>query len=231
MDHEAEHIRQQMKQTRTALTAKLETLENQVIGSVHEATCAVTETVATVKEAVQDTVGTLKESVQESVHTVKETLSMPHQVDRHPWVMFAGSVALGFVGRRILLRSRDHSDWSALGRQARRHAPEGPRSTNLSAAPRYAGVPAAQRNGGWLAHLGEQFAPELNKLQGIAIGASVALLRDLVTPSLPPSLSQRVREIMDGMTTKLGGDPVPEPVLASASLPPGNGAHASRVAQ
>jgi len=42
-----------MKETRTALTEKLETLENQVIGSVHEATCAVSETVASVKEAVQ----------------------------------------------------------------------------------------------------------------------------------------------------------------------------------
>src|SRR5262249_12539708 len=97
MDHETEHIHQQMMETPTALTEKLESLENQVFGSVHEATRAVSQTVASVKEAVQETVGSLKESVQETVHSVKESVNIKRQVDRHPWVMMAGSVALGYV--------------------------------------------------------------------------------------------------------------------------------------
>jgi hypothetical protein len=214
MDHEAEHLHHQMMETRTALTEKLETLENQVIGSVHDATCAVSKTVASVKEAVQDTVGSLKESVQDTVDSVKETVNIPHQVDRHPWVMVAGSVALGHVGGRILQRGTEYRERPTY---ASRHmgfvaAPEGPREVRPATTPDSA-APANGQHGGLLAQLGEQFAPELRKLKGTAIGTTFALLRDLITPSLPPAVGQRVREIMDDMTTKLGGDPLPEPIL------------------
>jgi len=220
MDREAEHIHQQMMETRTALTEKLETLENQVIGSVQEATCAVSDTVASVKEAVQETVGSLKESVQETVHTVKETVNISHQVDRHPWVMVAGSVALGYVGGRIIQRATDQTERPAFGG---RHlgftaAPEAPRAIQ-AAAPSGNAAPANDQQAGWLAQLGEQFAPELRKLKGTAIGTTFAVLRDLITPSLPPAVGQRVREIMDGMTTKLGGDPVHEPILTPQEEP------------
>ena len=53
MDHEPEEvIKQQMLETRASLTDKLETLEQQVAGTVHSAKAAVTDTVDSVKEAV-----------------------------------------------------------------------------------------------------------------------------------------------------------------------------------
>jgi hypothetical protein len=216
MDHEAEHIHQQMMETRTALTEKLETLENQVFGSVQEATSAVSATVASVKEAVQETVGSLKTSVQETVHSVKESVNIKRQVDRHPWVMLAGSVALGYVGGRIIQRAIEQAARPTFGH---RHlgfgAPEGPRTMEPAAALTDDARPDG-RHEGWLAQLGEQFGPELRKLKGTAIGAAVAMFRDLLTPALPPTVGQRVREVMDNMTTKLGGEPVREPVLSRA---------------
>jgi ElaB/YqjD/DUF883 family membrane-anchored ribosome-binding protein len=212
MDNEADHIRQQMNETRAALTEKLETLENQVIGTVQEATTAVSETVASVKDAVQDTVGTVKESVQETVHTVKETLSLQRQVERHPWAMVAGSVAVGFLGG-MLLRERRAQRPQVRERRT-------PPRLYQSEEARNAAPEERAEQAGWLSHLGEQFAPEIQKLKATAIGATVAFLRDLVTPSLPPSVSGRVREVMDGVASKLGGTPVPEPIISSQTAPP-----------
>src|SRR5262245_52369843 len=67
MDNESEVIRQQMEQTRSALTAKVELLEHQVVETVHGATAAVSETVGNVKDVVQETVQTVKDSVHETV--------------------------------------------------------------------------------------------------------------------------------------------------------------------
>ena len=48
MDKESEVIHEQMRQTRAALADKLETLEDQVIGTAKEAVCSVQKTVETV---------------------------------------------------------------------------------------------------------------------------------------------------------------------------------------
>jgi hypothetical protein len=53
MENETELIRDQMAQTRTALTEKLEALEDVVLGTVEGTTRSVTETVEAVQEAVQ----------------------------------------------------------------------------------------------------------------------------------------------------------------------------------
>src|SRR5262249_38838293 len=93
MDDSPEVIRQQMEETRAALSEKLETLEQQVVGTVKDARAAVTDTVETVKGAVHDT-----------VETVKETFDVSRQVERHPWAMLGGSIALGFLGGRLYER-------------------------------------------------------------------------------------------------------------------------------
>jgi len=108
-------IREQMEDTRTSLTEKLETLEQQVASTVHGATSdiaetveAVKETVEKVKDTVQDTVTTVKESVADTIDSVKETvhegltavkgmLDIPALVDSHPWLMVGGAVGCGFV--------------------------------------------------------------------------------------------------------------------------------------
>ena len=67
-------IRKKMEETRTSLTEKLETLEEQVAGTVQGATAAVSDTVETVKDSVEETVSTVKDTVQETVGTVKDTV-------------------------------------------------------------------------------------------------------------------------------------------------------------
>jgi ElaB/YqjD/DUF883 family membrane-anchored ribosome-binding protein len=206
MDNQPDQIRQQMTETRAALTDKLETLEHQVLDSVQDATAAVSETVTTVKEAVQETVGTLKESVQETVHTVQESLSLRRQFDRHPWVMLAGGVAVGYLAGSLLFPEPRRAARGPVDRAR----PLGPRLYQPEAEP----VGSAQPRG-WLARLRAEFAPELQQVKAAAIGTTLAFFRDLLTPSLPPSLGQRLHEVINGMTTRMGGTPVPEPIVAS----------------
>src|SRR5262249_60811224 len=100
VENKPEVIRQQMQETRTALTEKLEALEHQVVETVQGARSAVTDTVESVRGAVHDT-----------VCTVKETFDLNRQVERHPWAMVGGSFALGYVSGRLLKQAT-----SALGR-------------------------------------------------------------------------------------------------------------------
>jgi ElaB/YqjD/DUF883 family membrane-anchored ribosome-binding protein len=222
MDHEADLIRQQMMETRTSLTEKLETLECQVLGTVHETTDAARSTVTTVKDAVAETMDNFKESVQDAVESVKDSLNVERQTRRHPWVMVGGSLAFGFIGGRILHRAMHGSN--GAGRTERmldthRFAPaartaEERRPDGRAATQQYAAATTSQEPG-WLARLSAQFAPEIAKLKGTAIGAAAAALRDAVEPSVPESLHGRFREILDGVVTKLGGQPVHEPILNS----------------
>jgi ElaB/YqjD/DUF883 family membrane-anchored ribosome-binding protein len=102
MDNEQEIIRQQMEDTRTALKEKLETLEHQVVDTVQGATEAVSDTVETVKETVE----TVKETVEETVENVKETFNLAKHVQEHPWPAFACATVVGFLGGRLLNRTR-----------------------------------------------------------------------------------------------------------------------------
>jgi hypothetical protein len=213
MDNDAELIRQQMTQTRTALTEKLETLEHQVVDTVQEATAAVNETVVTVKDAVEETVDCLKVSVHETIENVKETLSVQRQVRKRPWGMFAGAVVAGYVGGRLLSSSgRPSRSKSANGRG--NHV-QRTRPFALAAPPRaeveFTAPSEPKEN--WLTRLGDQFAPEIDKIKGLAIGTTMALLRDIIVPEMPPAVSPRVREVFDSITTKLGGEAIHEPII------------------
>src|SRR5262245_3254490 len=99
---EPEAIRQQMDATRSSLTEKLEVLEQKVSSTVDVATTAVEDTVATVKESVEASATAVKDSVAASVHTVAEAFDLGRQVQRHPWAMVGGSVAVGFLGGWLL---------------------------------------------------------------------------------------------------------------------------------
>jgi len=75
-----------MTQARSRLTNKLEALEGQVSGAVHST-----------KDAVGETVG----AVQESMRAVSEALDLPAHVQRHPWLVLGGSVALGVLAAQV----------------------------------------------------------------------------------------------------------------------------------
>jgi ElaB/YqjD/DUF883 family membrane-anchored ribosome-binding protein len=211
-EQESEMIRQQMQLRRAALDEKLETLENKLVQTVDDAREAVAETVQTVKEGVHDSMASVKDTVVASVATVKETFDLERHVQRHPWPMFAGAVAAGFVAGCLLRRST-----AASPRQPT--IIPGP-AQESPAAPR---VPPSERSERWMDMVARLFAPELRQLKGLAIGTLMGVLRDLVTDPLPETVRPQLNEIADSITTKLGGQPIQSEVLHE--LLPGHDDH------
>jgi len=226
MDDSTEDIRHQMEETRESLHEKLETLEQQVKETVQGAADTVStvkdtveavretmhETACTMKETVHDTVDSVKESVAETVESVKESLNLRHQVEEHPWAMLAGAVAVGFVGAKLLL----HMTGPPAAMTAAMSAPTPPVSPDRPERPsvshhnghgpkKKAAAVAAKQEPGWWSLINEQFGGELNKLKGLAIGAAGNVIREVLTSSAPPPMVDRIKEVVDGMTEKLGG--------------------------
>jgi len=216
---EEDVIRHQMEDTRTSLTDKLETLEQQVVDTVQGATSAVNETVesikdtvkdtvTTVKDSVQDTVSAVKDTVQGSVDTVKDFMDVGAHVDRHPWVMLGGSMLLGYcLGNMFGKRSEP-------SRMTESFAAEQPRSNGHRLS--HSGKGAARENrrresagqgllGSWLGELG----PEIDKLKSLALGTLFGTAREMIIKAVPEHIGEQLKEVVDNVTTKLGGEPLP----------------------
>lgn len=217
-------IRQQMEETRSSLTDKLESLESkvgsaveEVTSTVQEATSAVSDTVENIKETVQttiasvhesveNTVSAVKETVQESVHTVKDLFDVSAHVTNYPWLMMGGSVLLGYFLERLLS--------PAEVPQENVPAPE---ETSVSegrpALPPHSNGHRHKRRpekrsfsqSSWLKSL----EPELVKLKGLAVATLLGTMRETVVRSIPENIGHQLGEIIDGVTQKLGGTPIP----------------------
>jgi ElaB/YqjD/DUF883 family membrane-anchored ribosome-binding protein len=232
-ESEPEVIRHQMEAQRAALGHKLETLEHKIVETVQGARDAVAETVQTVKDSVQSSVDSVKDTVSSSVETVKETFDIKRQVDRHPWTMFGGSIALGFAAGWLLNRARaaraPTASWgyapapysgaanygspsSSRPREESRAASDFTGTPSPSAAPS-SSASASGPAESWVDQLSHTFAPEIQKVKGLAIGALMGVVRDLVAQSVPDQLRPQLNEMMDNVTTKLGGEPVQPQVL------------------
>jgi ElaB/YqjD/DUF883 family membrane-anchored ribosome-binding protein len=234
MDDNPEVIRKQMEETRSALGEKLEALESQVTETVQATTSAVTETVEAVKDTVENVTGTVKETVDnvtegvhETVKSVAQTLDIRGHVERHPWLLFSGSVVAGCVAGYLLSppswRSRASSgSWFSQGtpkqgssgsaNQAQPAASSSTSSSVASTAAKAASWLGSEANwlggeaSGWL---GEQF----KRLKGLAIGTLMGVIRDLAKQSLPEALKDRVTQEVDHFTTSLGGEPIHGQIL------------------
>jgi hypothetical protein len=59
-------------------------------------------------------------------------------------------------------------------------------------------------------HLGvlAPFQEEIDKVKGIAIGYVMGLVRDSIKESVP-QLGANIDQLMNGLTTRLGGAPIP----------------------
>jgi ElaB/YqjD/DUF883 family membrane-anchored ribosome-binding protein len=237
MADEPEVIRDHMQDTRTALTEKLEALEQTVARTVENTTRPVKETVQSVTEATKETVSAVKDTVQQladtvstgvekTVDTVKDTFNLSRHVQRHPWGMMFGSAAAGFLLGRLLPSARDVSEsLGSLGRSL------GPRMASASYQPSWAPEPrghnghdGAAREGresasatgggeGILSGLMDTYHDEVEKLKGMGIAAVMGVVRDLVQQSVKGEIGDRVAEWMNGLTEKMGGRPFTEPVL------------------
>jgi hypothetical protein len=193
MDDSPEVIRQQMEETRASLSEKLETLEQQVVGTVQGA----------------------RQSVADTVQSVKDAFDVKLQVQRHPWPMLAGSVAVGFATGAVMERmipdarcSTEPADlhphrWPTIGdvgisdRPAREELRQQP--------PPHAELHAKSD---WLQSLAQEFGPELSKMKGLAVGAAMSVLREMLAQSMPAQLKPQVADVVDNITVKLGGEPI-----------------------
>ncbi len=207
MPPESEVIKQQMGQTRAALTEKLETLENQVVGTVRDTTSTVQNTVHDVGATVRDTMHDVRASVRETLDTVKDTFDIPRQVEQHPWLMLGSSIVAGYVGGSIL------ESLERGGRlPPRGPVPAGPEEllTERVLTERETEPPTPSRGmPSFLRSLADTFAPELAKLKGVALGVTLGLVRDKISESIPSQMKGDVNDIIDRVTVKLGGEPTP----------------------
>jgi ElaB/YqjD/DUF883 family membrane-anchored ribosome-binding protein len=219
MEDEPEMIREQMRETRAALSEKLETLEHQVVETVQGATTAVSETVENVKEAVQET-----------VHSVQEAVSLSRQVDRHPWLMMGGAVALGFLGGRLLF-SRSLENGSGLAGSPPHLPEDAGHNGGFARLAADAATSVVQSGNGDSASGKESFqqplGPELSELKAWAVGSALGVARDLLKRSLPTNIAASFGEVMDSMTRKLGGTPIHGSALEEDLTPPSGATRAA----
>jgi hypothetical protein len=198
MDHETEVIKQRMADTRESLSEKIDTLEQKVIGTVQGTA-----------EAVQGTVTKVKDTVDHTVEKVKETLDLRQQVERHPWGMFAGSIALGCIGGYLLTppQSRYPVRESHLGDHPERWTVPAPPSVPASAPTTGAlSEPTGPRP---IDMMLERFEPALNKLKELAIGATANLVGEMLLSSVPKAMRKDLAGVIDEFTAALGGKPLP----------------------
>jgi ElaB/YqjD/DUF883 family membrane-anchored ribosome-binding protein len=192
-----------MDQTRAAMADKIHALEEMVLGSAQD----VVETAESVTETVQD-----------SVQMVKKALDVPSQVRQHPWAAVGVSVLVGFVGGTLLMRGRRRK----ARRAARRHrSVYAAQTTNGHGNGRATATPPSpsrteSTGDSWLSKLGETLSGPLSHLKGLALGATFGVVRDMFTRSAPEALKPRLTEVIDDITTKMGGQPVEGPVLQDA---------------
>jgi ElaB/YqjD/DUF883 family membrane-anchored ribosome-binding protein len=227
MPPETELVKQQMGQTRAALTEKVETLEKKVLGTVNEATDTVSQTVHEIGCTARETARDLRATMHETVSSVRDALDVSQQMRHHPWLMLSGSVFAGYVGGR-LLDNLEHGHMPSL--PALGTGPEQllPRDSELRE--RIQAEPAARRSmPSFFRALAETFGPELEKAKRAAVGLALGLVRDKLGEAVPPQLRDNVNELMDRVTVKLGGEPPPAgSMLRGEEHEEGNGSEWAR---
>lgn len=212
MADKTELIRQRMAQKREGLRQKLDALEDRTLGVVKDTTDAVVHAVETVEDTVQSAQNAVKKTVKQSA----KMLDITRQVDKHPWAVMGGAVAAGFVASWLVSRGT-RSAQSDGGRDSNAYYTGAePYASNreATAAP---STPAATRESkpNWLSGLMQTFAPSLETLKTLAIGTSVAVARDVVLQAVPAQFANQLNDVFRGLTERLGGDPLPEPDIAT----------------
>jgi ElaB/YqjD/DUF883 family membrane-anchored ribosome-binding protein len=226
MDTESQVIQEQMRLTRASLAEKLERLEDRVIGAVDETTTAVSQTVQTVSHTVEETVAGARQTVQTTVEAARETMhetvdalksafDLRHQVEEHPWLMFGTSAAAGFLAGRLFWEAESTSRRVAVPHSNGRHTRASSLAYEAAEEPsqQAAQESAAPVQQGLISELANKFSSEIDKLKSLGIATALGVLRDVVKQYLPEPMAPHVTQVMDSVTTKLGGQPIPGPVI------------------
>ncbi|MDQ3828665.1 MAG: hypothetical protein M3361_05015 [Candidatus Tectomicrobia bacterium] len=132
MDQRENHIRADIEGTRTAMTEKIEMIEDRMhetmegtqstidnvidnikptIDNVMDNIKRVQGTVEDAKSTVDNIMETIKYTMDETIERVKYTTDLIEQVNQNPWIMFGSAILIGYV----------LSSMSQGGSTARRH--------------------------------------------------------------------------------------------------------------
>jgi len=197
MENETEVIKHQMEETRTALTEKLEAVEELVASTVKETTQAVSDTVATVTNTVENTVSTVAESVEDVTESVKNAFDFKGYVEEYPWLVLGGGVAVGYLLGSLLPAQKPSYRASAS------YAPSTSPSYSQGATS-YTSSQEASTGGGLSSFL-EGLQPVVDKLKGLALGTAASVVGEMVVKNLPDNLKSEVTKLIDDTTQRLGG--------------------------
>jgi len=200
-DIEQQLIQQQMEETRTALSDKLDALENQVADTVQTATDVVQNTkeaVAETVESVKETVGEISDKVGDTVRSVVHTFDFSRQIEERPWLVFGGCIGLGCMAGWYLSRSTRPHPASATAPSVAEPLTTTQRNQ----------VPASREPSqpGWMSQ-------QLTRLRGLAVGVAMGAIRDLVKQNFPDPIGSRVAEEVDSLTPQMGGEVIHGPIL------------------
>jgi len=199
-----------MMETRESLTEKLQIIEDKVADTVH----GVTETVQGATSAVAETVETIKGTVAESVDTVKGWFDLPGHVDRHPWLMMGGSMALGYLVESLVHQAMAPSTshmTAAMSTQSNQPQPSSSRTADLKLHHTGNGhrPKRRQESSGAASSLFKTLAPEFGKLKSLAFGVILGTVREMISRAVPEHMGQQIKQIIDDATRKIGGNPIP----------------------
>jgi len=178
-EQDSADMRQGIDNTRSAMADKLEALEDRVMNTVQSA-----------KDTVNDSI----QGAKETVASVKRTFDIKHQIEQHPWAMVGGCFVAGLALGGLIPRGQPRSKASGLLVSNGNIAPAAP-TPPVRAEP-------LSRPG-----IFARFHDEIDKVEGMAIGYVMGLVRDSIKESVP-QLASKIDEVMNGLTTKLGGEPV-----------------------
>jgi hypothetical protein len=181
-----------MDETRSQLSDKLESLEHQVSDTVKSTGTAVNATVS----AVQNTVETVTGAVRDAALSVSNAFDVRRQVDRHPWLVLGGSVALGYLAFRFLAgsvkKSHQPSETSSLPHPSADIAAERNGQPAVESAATAAPAAAASESG--------LKSSSWHQLRSLASGALIGIAHEVVAHAVP--------EVMDYVTGNRSSTPI-----------------------
>jgi hypothetical protein len=213
MDDDVEMIQREIGDTRAGLTDRASALEKQVMDLAHDTTAAVKDVVHTAKDAVTESANQVQHAVHETTQTVKQALDLKRQVERHPLAMFGAFMAVGYLTSRCLegmngAGQGTDSQLSALASSPDSDSPDG--SYRGEGAPLVGVHHNADGNG-----FGGKYATEIGRLRKLAISTALSGVRDYIAASTPEPIGTELSSIIDSLTLKLGGKPIPGPIMSS----------------
>jgi ElaB/YqjD/DUF883 family membrane-anchored ribosome-binding protein len=237
MASEPEVIHQEIEETRADLAKKLETLESEITDTVKSARETVEETIENVTETVQETVETVKKTFDLEYQMRQRPWTLmagatvagflvgafvlrprrSYRPEHAGWFGGGGfyphdeSSAGGIDTRSSWTGS---SSWTepSLSTWAQPQQTEAPRREEFRREePRREEFrheePRHEHRPGLVEGLMNTFGDELNMVKQMAIGYGVGLVRDMLKDALP-TLGEKVEQVMDSATHKMGGEPV-----------------------